>query len=940
MDMSDSDDSDEEILTLAEMQKAERLKREALVESRTPLVPGFTHRNSRFFRTYNAKNRAFLAVEIVLVAVCGFLSAMRASLRMCSVSSILFVAVISAYLAVLLWRRPWVSPLEFWFALLLTVAQLASGILLCYGFFVASYESSLLAAQLSMLMQIVTSVKLLLDVALRVWLWRVRKARLEHEAFVKHERKMREAGAALLCKPRQTLLNIGEWYDEDGLLQQQEESNDVVASCTQQEQNDGQTTKTVTVGGGATAEGGASSSETTNTVTLAPAPLRQRKHGESFVLIPIDDEKVEVTAANKAERDGFIEKGPTAEWQPDSAADTCNRCNELFTLTRRRSHCRAVGCLLLFCSACVPHRVSMYDPRECAIVKNQKCCDACFKDKDKYVGKSKIDAERERAEAADAVASTATEQSSVLDGGCVGEDGTFIPRAIAPEFWDKDEDYPMCSRCDVEFDMTTRRHHCRRCAKTLCLACCNNFISMLSPSGVEILQNQRCCQRCLPRKKKQKLVAGSPSNNDSLLIAGLAPFADDATEMSSMQEQNSLSRNNSGIKQQQLLQPQKGASPSGSKNKLSAIEAALDQSIWTKVEEATMTAAAAAAAAAAELPSNDNNSLTFSSFDNMSFATSNNSFAANGSMVANGRMLSSSKKKPAAAPLVVGNPKRAQAVADRVLATGSSWLASTRAVMGRGFDREEAVLREEWQRDSGAGRGKLLSHLAMSPSAKKRFDVPTDSDGECGEERAADEEEEQDGARRKSLSQSLTRATSAARDGGGGEQEESEKERMGWMDDFLPPVLNKTAAPVPAAAAATSSRVASASPNLYPTSFADLLPADSNENNDKEFEDIWAFAGAPSKQKRNEQQASSRVNDGVSASSASAASGGSRPQSPNRCDEQHNDNKNDDDEYDLPPVAVVVTGGSGVKDLTEGRVAHQSFAITGEALQDEWHLLL
>ena len=44
---------------------------------------------------------------------------------------------------------------------------------------------------------------------------------------------------------------------------------------------------------------------------------------------------------------------PGAEWQPDDARGTCNLCDNGFSFTRRRHHCRHCG--LLFCSDCADH---------------------------------------------------------------------------------------------------------------------------------------------------------------------------------------------------------------------------------------------------------------------------------------------------------------------------------------------------------------------------------------------------------------------------------------------------------------------------------------------------------------------------------------------------------------------------------------------------------
>ena len=69
-------------------------------------------------------------------------------------------------------------------------------------------------------------------------------------------------------------------------------------------------------------------------------------------------------------------------WQKDSARKTCNDCNLLFTIRRRRHHCRRCG--LLFCKKCSGEkfRLDTY-MSPFGIVKNRKdeklrVCDRCF----------------------------------------------------------------------------------------------------------------------------------------------------------------------------------------------------------------------------------------------------------------------------------------------------------------------------------------------------------------------------------------------------------------------------------------------------------------------------------------------------------------------------------------------------------------------------------
>eukprot|EP00943_MAST-04B_sp_MAST-4B-sp1_P009601 g9601.t1 len=90
------------------------------------------------------------------------------------------------------------------------------------------------------------------------------------------------------------------------------------------------------------------------------------------------------THINKRSKTGEIitKMEQTLVWQKDSARKTCNDCNLLFTIRRRRHHCRRCG--LLFCKKCSgeKYRLDTY-MSPFGKVKNSKdeklrVCDRCF----------------------------------------------------------------------------------------------------------------------------------------------------------------------------------------------------------------------------------------------------------------------------------------------------------------------------------------------------------------------------------------------------------------------------------------------------------------------------------------------------------------------------------------------------------------------------------
>jgi len=61
-------------------------------------------------------------------------------------------------------------------------------------------------------------------------------------------------------------------------------------------------------------------------------------------------------------------------WQKDSDVLECNHCHKSFTLTRRKSHCRACG--FIFCSDCVAHKIEF--PNSTNWKGKQKLCNNCY----------------------------------------------------------------------------------------------------------------------------------------------------------------------------------------------------------------------------------------------------------------------------------------------------------------------------------------------------------------------------------------------------------------------------------------------------------------------------------------------------------------------------------------------------------------------------------
>jgi len=59
------------------------------------------------------------------------------------------------------------------------------------------------------------------------------------------------------------------------------------------------------------------------------------------------------------------------------------------------------------------------------------------------------------------------------------------PNALGTAVWLADDEAPNCMRCGEEFNLTTRRHHCRQCGEIFCHRCCNSKALLQPDSGTD-----------------------------------------------------------------------------------------------------------------------------------------------------------------------------------------------------------------------------------------------------------------------------------------------------------------------------------------------------------------------------------------------------------------------------------------------------------------------
>ena len=124
-------------------------------------------------------------------------------------------------------------------------------------------------------------------------------------------------------------------------------------------------------------------------------------------------------------------------WVRDESSNNCNGCKNLFTVTRRRHHCRACG--QLFCATCVQSRLTLP-----GWASPQKVCQSCC--------------------------TTVSPQTSQ---------------------WVPDSESSECALCWAGFSKKKRKHHCRVCGKIFCDTCTNQRARV---QGYVI--PQRVCTRC------------------------------------------------------------------------------------------------------------------------------------------------------------------------------------------------------------------------------------------------------------------------------------------------------------------------------------------------------------------------------------------------------------------------------------------------------------
>ena len=92
-----------------------------------------------------------------------------------------------------------------------------------------------------------------------------------------------------------------------------------------------------------------------------------------------------------------------------------------------------------------------------------------------------------------------------MDGGPVFEVGAKPEPAGRPE-WEPDHAAQRCRGCAALFTMSNRRHHCRKCGKIFCNACC---ASMLPLPELHYDEPVRVCTHCArPPWEAQLLQSG------------------------------------------------------------------------------------------------------------------------------------------------------------------------------------------------------------------------------------------------------------------------------------------------------------------------------------------------------------------------------------------------------------------------------------------------
>ncbi|KAJ9465444.1 Lateral signaling target protein 2 [Diplonema papillatum] len=125
-------------------------------------------------------------------------------------------------------------------------------------------------------------------------------------------------------------------------------------------------------------------------------------------------------------------------WMPDHETNVCMQCNQAFSLTLRRHHCRVCGDVV--CKRCL--RTSRVTAEWQKKSKPVKVCKGC--------------------------------------------------RGAA---WQRNEDAAECRACEREFNLRIRRHHCRRCGRIYCKDC-SSYTQELPSSTPGVTKRLRVCVNC------------------------------------------------------------------------------------------------------------------------------------------------------------------------------------------------------------------------------------------------------------------------------------------------------------------------------------------------------------------------------------------------------------------------------------------------------------
>lgn len=136
-------------------------------------------------------------------------------------------------------------------------------------------------------------------------------------------------------------------------------------------------------------------------------------------------------------------------WIPDTAVTHCQQCETKFGLVTRRHHCRNCGCNV--CDSCSLNRCTLSHVDS---TKDVRVCNVCFLD--------------------------LASRKEAADGG---------PK----KQWTPDHASSTCSKCEGEFGLLNRRHHCRSCG-ALCCAPCSSKRSVLR--HVDPGKEVRVCDLC------------------------------------------------------------------------------------------------------------------------------------------------------------------------------------------------------------------------------------------------------------------------------------------------------------------------------------------------------------------------------------------------------------------------------------------------------------